>query len=84
MSRSQYPIVCVRLGPHVLARLDQVLIAKHGCRRRGDRTCAISIALSDWMEREERNARKRRIVACGKCGKNVTGRSATSGRRTSR
>ena len=62
MRRSQYPIVSLRLGPHVLARLDRVLIAENRWRCRGDRTEAITIALIEWMERQERNARRR---GCG-------------------
>ncbi|HUT09449.1 MAG TPA: hypothetical protein VMY42_03055 [Thermoguttaceae bacterium] len=61
MSRSQYPIVSVRLSPDVLARLDRVLKHESGFAHRGDRTQAITIALIEWMDRQERNARKKRI-----------------------
>jgi len=62
MSRSQYPIVSVRLSPKVLARLDSAMRLGGRGVHRGDRTSAITLALSEWMERQERSARRR---GCG-------------------
>lgn len=56
--RSLYPIVCVRLCPHVLDRLDRVLKTQNRFRHRGDRTEAITIALLEWIDRQERKALK--------------------------
>ena len=58
MRRSSYPIVSIRLSSDVLARLDRVLTRSNRYRRRGDRTEAITIALLEWMDRQERNQRR--------------------------